>query len=415
MKKIIYSTKRKKKSPIGITIAILALTAAIFAVAFFAPWHHWEGSGPAVASSASVLRPQSSIVSPLPPEPEQLLVKFSAVGDNLIHNGLFLQAQNRAGGDGYDFTYAYEKVAYFFEDYDVNWINQETLINDEYAPSGYPSFSSPGPLGHTLYELGWNVFAISNNHTYDKGAGGIEATQAFWQTMPEDIVVYGLYNENDASEVALQEVNGITIAYLAYTEHTNGLPTPRAAPAHVIYTNNLPVMEEQVRAARTMADVVVVSVHWGVENSHAVTQAQRNLAASYASWGADVIIGTHPHVIQPVEWVESPEDGRQALVAYSLGNFISAQEPAQNLVGLALTYELALQADPDGTRHPVRIENVKVYPTVTFYSSGYNDIHDYMLRDYTDEIAARHARNLTPQYARELAERYIDPEFLVLD
>ncbi|MFV0413569.1 MAG: CapA family protein [Oscillospiraceae bacterium] len=410
-----------KGKAIGISFLVLALAVLLFLAAIFMPWGT-ANSGTSFAAPSTVSSLPLAVSSSEPePQPQTLSLSFSAVGDNLIHDGIYLQARSRAGGDGYDFSYVYENLSYFFKEYNVSWINQETLVNNELAPSSYPTFSTPGQLGQAAYDAGWRVFALSNNHTYDKGATGIAATRRFWQQMPEDTVVYGLYeNDADDSSIVLQEKNGITLAYLAYTEHTNGLPTPQGAEAHVIYTSDTATMERQVRRARELADAVIVTVHWGVEGSHAVTQAQRNLAGQYAAWGADVIIGTHPHVIQPVEWIENPEDGRKVLVAYSLGNFLSAQAAANNMVGLALTYNITQTVEPDGTRQPVSIENVKVYPTVTHYDAAYGNIRDYMYRDYTEELAAQHGVRarysaFSKQYITELVQQYISSEFLVLE
>lgn len=111
-------------------------------------------------------------------------------------------------------------------------------------------------------------------------------------------------------------MNGVTIAYLSYTDHTNGIPQSSAMTANVIYTSQRDVMEQQVRRARELADFVVVGVHWGVEDSHKITQTQWDLAQQLSDWGADVILGTHPHVVQDAEWKTSV-DGRQTFVAYS--------------------------------------------------------------------------------------------------
>lgn len=365
---------------------------------------------PAVPVSAEEPEPE--------PQPTEAVVRFSAVGDNLIHDGIYLQAARRAGGQGYDFNYVYENVKPFFEQFDVNWINQETLVNTQLEPSTYPCFSTPGELGQAAYDAGWRVFSMSNNHSYDKGAKGIAATLDFWASMPEDVRTTGFFvsNEED-SGITLQEVNGITIAYLSYTETTNGIPTPSSAPAHIIYTSERETIERQVRRARELADVVMVGVHWGVEGSHAVTQGQRDLAANLADWGADAVIGTHPHVIQPLEWITSREDGRPVIVTYSLGNFLSAQSAAKNMIGLAFTCDIHQTVLPDGTRQPVRIENVKVYPTVTHYDASYTNIRDYMLSDYTQELAQTHgvrAREpgFSMEYIQGLLEEYIPAEFL---
>ena len=117
--------------------------------------------------------------------------------------------------------------------------------------------------------------------------------------MPEDVVTTGLWKgESDYGHIPMQTVNGVTIAYLSYTEHTNGIPQNSSMQANVIYTSQTDVIEQQVKVARQLADFVVVGVHWGVENSHTVVDAQRALAQSLADWGADLIVGTHPHVLQ---------------------------------------------------------------------------------------------------------------------
>lgn len=119
------------------------------------------------------------------PEPQPVVetVRFSATGDDLIHDGIFLQAKQR-GGDHYDFSFAYENMRDFYTQFDVNWLNQETLVNDAFAPSGYPMFSTPGEITDTLYSLGFRVFSLSNNHSYDKGAAGIDASREQPKVMP---------------------------------------------------------------------------------------------------------------------------------------------------------------------------------------------------------------------------------------
>lgn len=382
---------------------------------------------PAVPDSETVSQPaDSSLPAPAPepepePQPEELVVSFSAVGDNLVHDGLYIQARERAGGDGYDFGYCFEQAKYFYQDFDVNWMNQETLINDAFAPSGYPMFSTPVEMARATYDAGWRVYALSNNHSYDCGAAGVSATLRAWEAMPEDVVTTGFFtSKEDDSGIALQQVNGMTIAYLSYTDHTNGLPTPADTEAFVIYTDEVEVMERQVRRAAELADAVVVGMHWEVENSHNVTDRQRALAADLADWGATVVIGTHPHVIQPVETVTGGETGRTIPVAYSLGNFISAQSQANQLVGITFSFELTQTVQPDGTREEVVAQKVKATPTVTHYGSGYSNICTYMFRDYTDELAAQHGVRsrysaFSMAYIQGLLEEYIAPEYLVLD
>ena len=349
------------------------------------------------------------------PTPTVQSLRFSATGDNLIHEGLYNQARARADDGGYDFSAAYAPMRDFYAGFDLNWLNQETLVNDAYEPSGYPCFSTPGDITDALYDLGFRVFSLSNNHSYDKGAGGIAASREHWAAMPEDVVTAGFYDLSDpTADLALQTVNGITIGYLSYTEHTNGIPTPADTDYGVIYLSQTDVIEAQIAALRPACDLLVVSCHWGVEGSHTVTDAQRDTAQWLADAGADLIIGTHPHVTQTAQWLTAA-DGRQVFVAYSLGNFISAQAQADNMIGAVLGITMEKTTQPDGTV-TVTLKDPGLYPTVTQYESGYRDIRVYPYPDYTDEMGAAHGNfTLSRDQIRGVLEQSIDAEFLVLD
>lgn len=373
------------------------------------------------SSTAPGSEPAVSVSQPEPePQPAVTALRFSATGDNLIHDGLYLQARNRAGGEGYDFTALYENVAPFYKDFDINWINQETLVTDELPPSSYPCFCTPGALGRAVYDVGWRVISMSNNHSYDKGAQGIAATLRFWDDMPDDVVTTGLYaGEADYGNIPIQEKEGVRIAYLAYTETTNGLPTPSDAAANVIYTSQEDVIQQQIELARQQADIVVVGVHWGVEGSHTPTDAQRALGQKIADWGADVIIGTHPHVIQPVELLTAAGTGKTVPIAYSLGNFVSTQAAANNMVGVILTFDITKTTQPDGSAS-ASVGNVHAVPMVMHYDSNYANARAYLYRDYTEELAAAHGvrarfSGFSKEYITQLLTEYISPEFLVLE
>ena len=367
--------------------------------------------------------PVSSLPAEPEPEPEPQpvveTVRFSATGDNLIHSKIYQQAAARAVGDAaYSFDYCYANLVPFYSDFDVNWINQETLCTDELAPSTYPCFSTPGDCARALYRAGFRVFSLSNNHTYDKGASGIAATLRFWASMPADVVTTGLWRgEADYGTIPLHTVNGVTIAYLSYTEHTNGIPRSSAMEANVLYTSQTDVIEQQVRQAAQLADFVVVGVHWGVEDSHTITGAQRTLAQQLADWGADVIVGTHPHVLQNVGWLTA-EDGRRVFAAYSLGNFLSTQSKKDQLIGAVLTLRLQKTTSPDGTVQ-LEVLDPQLHPTVTHYGAGKSDVRTYLYRDYTPELAAAHGvrandSDFSYDYIRAVAQQYIDPAFLDL-
>lgn len=362
------------------------------------------GAGTGRAAQAQVGPSPAPTATPLPtatpePQPETVEIRFSATGDNLIHNGIYEQAAARTGGSGYDFLPCYEHVRGFYETYDVNWINQETLVTDRLAPSTYPCFSTPGQMGRDLYSLGFRVFSLSNNHSYDKGADGLASTREYWRVMPADVVTCGLYaGEEDYGNIPTQTVNGVTIAYLAYTEHTNGIPTPQDAPANVIYTNETEVMHQQIEQARGLADFVVVGLHWGVEGSHEIADLQRQLAQQLADWGADLIIGTHPHVVRGTEWFTAA-DGRRVFAAYSLGNFLNAQSTPDTMIGAVLGCVLRKTTMPDG-EVVTELADPVLYPVINHYDPHYAAIRLYWLEDYTEELAQGHGvRREYPQFS----------------
>ena len=413
--------RRMRKHAFQMVVSILAMF--LLCISFLA-WTFPRDLLPSAGSVAAIPEPPPSPAAASPaaePEPQPVVqtVRFSATGDNLIHSPIYKQAKRRAAGtEGYSFDYCYEHIAPFYAQQDVNWINQETLCTDELEPSTYPCFSTPGDCARALYRAGVRVFSLSNNHTYDKGASGIAATLRFWDSMPEDVVTTGLWKgESDYGRIPMQTVNGVTIAYLSYTEHTNGIPQNSSMQANVIYTSQTDVIEQQVKAARQLADFVVVGVHWGVENSHAIADSQRTLAQNLADWGADLIIGTHPHVLQNAQWLTAA-DGRQVFTAYSLGNFISTQEKPDQLVGAILSVQLEKTTEPDGTVR-CSVLSPRLLPTVTHYDAGKSNVRTYLFRDYTEALTKAHGvRQAYPDFSLEMiqsiARENIDPEFLQL-
>lgn len=380
-----------------------------------------EISGKAPQSATPESSAVAAYVEPTPapeptPEPTPTVetVRFSATGDDLIHDGIYLQAKAR-GSDGYcDFSYAYENMRDFYTQFDVNWLNQETLVNDAFAPSGYPMFSTPGDITDALYDLGFRVFSLSNNHSYDKGAAGIDASRAHWAAMPDDVVTMGFYNLETYDDYAYQTVNGITFGYLSYTEHTNGLQTPSDATYGVVYLSDLDTIERQIAAMRPNCDVLVVSCHWGVEGSHDVVDSQRQMAQWLADRGVDLIIGTHPHVTQTAEWLTGA-GGNTSFVAYSLGNFLNAQSSADNVIGAVLDLTFQKTTQPDGSI-AVEMQDPKLHCVVTQYEDGWKNVRVYPYPAYTDEMGAAHGNfTLTREYIESVLYSSIDEQFVTLD
>ena len=347
------------------------------------------------------------------PTPTAETVHFSATGDDLIHDGIFLQAKER-GGDHYDFDAAYAAMQGYYDQFDVNWLNQETLVNDEFAASGYPMFSTPGAITDTLYNLGFRVFSLSNNHSYDKGAAGIEASMAHWAAMPDDVVTMGFYNLSTYDDYVYQTVNGITFGYLSYTEHTNGLPTPSGAEYGVVYLDDRETIAKQIADMRPNCDVLIVSAHMGTEGTHEINDFQRQTAQWLADQGVDVIIGTHPHVVQNAEWLTGAS-GNTTFVVYSLGNFINAQSSADNTIGAILDVYFDKTTQPDGSSS-ITIRDPKLHCVISQYEAGYKNIRVIPYSQYTDELGAAHGVfTLSRAYIESVLYGAIDEQFITLD
>ena len=372
-------------------------------------------SVPDIASSAASSEPE-----PVSPEPHTDIVRFSASGDNLIHEGLYKSAARRAAenpesGKQYDFSYCYANMLDFYAGFDLNWINQESLVNDVFEPSNYPHFSTPGQMAWDLYDAGFRVVNLSNNHVYDKGSKGISATLDLWSTLPADLQTTGLYNREDHSPIVYKTVNNIRLAFLAYTETTNGISTPADSAYGVIYLNDTEVIREQLRKARENADFVIVSCHWGTENSHKISDAQRSYAQMLADMGADLIIGTHPHVIQDAEWLLSA-DGRRVFTAYSLGNYLNGQDQPDQMIGAVLSAELQKTYQPDGSTE-CRVSSSLLYPVINHFDWKYKNGRMYLFRDYSESLAASHGireffDGFTMEYIQNVLSTYISVDFL---
>ena len=337
-------------------------------------------------------------------------VSFAAVGDNLIHDTVYEQAAARSSG-GYDFTDAYERIADYIAEPDVAILNQETIISTEHNVSSYPMFNSPVEVGEEMLEIGFDVFNIATNHSLDCGEKGLISAINFWKS--KNAITCGAYlNREDMSNIPMHEVNGVKIAYLGLTDSANGLSLPSDSEVILVRAADESLLQQRIIKAKEVADVVIVSAHWGNEYTHEPTDAQRELAEKLAMWGADVIIGTHPHVIQPVEYITN-SDGRKTLVAYSLGNFISAQNRGPRMLGGMLKFEVV----KNNTTGEVVLENVKFSGVVTHYGYGYSNIRVYPLEAYTEELASKHGElsktsDFSLQYLYDILNEVIDKQFL---
>lgn len=328
------------------------------------------------------------------PVQEDKRVHVIAAGDNLIHYSVFKNAERLAGeGENYDFKPLYENVKYLIEDADVAVLNQETIISESNpvrgADGGALLFNSPPEVADAVIDLGFDVFTMANNHLLDFGASALEESINFWNDKAEtyDLTILGAYlNEEDSENIRVREVNGVKIAFLAYAEHINGFEFPYDSPLRVIMNYEEDIIERQIKEAKEIADAVIVSAHWGVEDTHVVSDDRIELANKMVNWGADVILGGHTHTAETMEWIER-DDGTRGFVYYSMGNFICCQTDNFNLIGEMPDFDIVV----DGATGEVRLEDVGCIPNIIHYEAGdYSNLGVYPYSKYTPELAAVH-------------------------
>ncbi len=361
--------------------------------------------------------------------PEDKVVHVAAAGDNLIHYSVYKNAEAYAqNGERYNFAPIYENMRYIIEDADIAVLNQETIISESNevrgANGGALLFNSPPEVADAVIDLGFDVFTMANNHLLDFGADALEESIRFWNKKAEenDLTVLGAYlNEEDANDIRIREVNGVKVAFLAYAEHLNGFAIPEDSPLRVVMNSEEDVIERQIKEAKEEADAVIVSAHWGQEDTDYVSDDRKELAKKMVDWGADVILGCHTHTAQTMEWIPR-DDGSRGFVYYSMGNFVCAQTDNFNLIGEIPEFDIVL----DGATGEVHLDNVSCSPSIVHYDDGnFSNMRIYPYSKYTPELAASHGipyaipRGNYPDFSwdiiNDIIERNFPEEFRRLD
>ncbi len=343
-----------------------------------------------------------------PGVPEDTVVSVLACGDNIIHGKV------KDHGDKYGYASIYEKIAPLVAEKDISYINVETLIGgDEYGYSGYPNFNSPSEVGQTLVDLGFDVMNLAHNHMLDAPGKDkalyLRNCAKFFEE--RSCVPIGYYSsEADTENLRITEVKGIKIAWLAYTYDDNqaynfaasennsyserSLNGHKSATSKDVYIPYLKkaLIEKQVSIAKKQADVVIVSAHWGIEDSYSAPNTlfpthdmQDAYAQVFADCGVDVVIGMHPHVIQKTEWVEG-KNGGKTLCAYSLGNLLSRMLWGRNMIGAMMEFDIV----KNGVTGEISIQNAYMVPTICQYNKNSADFKIIPFSEYTQELAAAH-------------------------
>lgn len=284
-----------------------------------------------------VIRKDSSFFKGIPvifskpeekPKPEVSKVSLIMTGDALIHGAIYQDAYRN---NVYDFRPMLSLIKPIVTKYDLAFYNQETILGGtELGLSTYPTFNSPYEVGDAFIDAGFNIVSLANNHTLDRGEKAIINSRNYWNA--KDVMVNGSANSMDErNNIQIKEKNNIKYAMIAYTTTTNGIIRRKDEFVN-IYSNEQAKID--IESVRSKVDVLMVSMHWGEEYTKNETRGQRDIANYLSSLGVDVIIGTHPHVIEPIEYIGN------TLVIYSLGNFISAQVGMDRLTGMMVSMQI---------------------------------------------------------------------------
>lgn len=331
--------------------------------------------------------------------PREYKASIFMVGDALIHSSVYMDA--RVNG-GYDFKPQIEKIKPIASKYDLVYYNQETVLGGtELGLSNYPMFNSPYEVGDAFIDAGFNLVSLATNHTMDKGERGVTNSVNYWNKHKDKVVTSGQWLSNEEREKSIStiyEKNGIKYAFISYTIWTNGLETPRGKE----YLNNV-YSEEKAKAdiakVKDKADIIIVAMHWGTEYSLGVDWQQTKIANFLASQGVGLIIGAHPHVVEPVEYIN---DGK-TFVIYSLGNLISDQEGNERLTGLMMAVDIKKKVDVDGTV-TVTVENPKA--ELTYTKSNYSkNFKVYPYSQLNTSILSNY-ESLKNKYQGVVSQRY---------
>ncbi len=250
---------------------------------------------------------------------EESSISLIMVGDCLIHGSIYIDAKE---GNTYNFYKMLDKIKPIISSYDLAYYNQESLLGGtSLGLQTYPRFNSPQEIGDAMLDAGFNIVTLANNHSLDMGEKGLISSNAYWDKKEEQgIMTAGSYTSfDDRDKVVIMEKNGIKYTILSYTTTTNGLSRP-SGKEYLVNVYNAEQAKKDIERVRDKVDLLMVAMHWGEEYTHNPTENQKEIAQYLSSLGVDIIIGHHPHVIQPIDFIGN------TMVIYSLGNFIASQK-----------------------------------------------------------------------------------------
>ncbi|HEY4553031.1 MAG TPA: CapA family protein [Bacillaceae bacterium] len=307
---------------------------------------------------------------------------IGGIGDILIHDWVYEDAKK---ANGYHFDDMFAPVRQILQKPDFLIANQESPpAGAELGISSYPLFNSPHEIVDALMNAGVDMVTTANNHTLDKGEKGVKSAIGYYEK--KGLPYTGSYKSfDDQSDLRIMTVNGIRIAVLAYASHTNGIPIPKGKEYLVNMLDSRKVLND-MKAAKRDADMIVLSLHWGDEYQRTPNETQKTLARQFINGGADIILGHHPHVLQPMEEIKR-QDGSSGVVYYSLGNFLSGQLwDYKDVGGMA---EIKVRKEFQGGRSNISVVEASFHPTFTS-SVRFRDYKVYPLAEASEKGLTTH-------------------------
>lgn len=312
-------------------------------------------------------------------------IQIIMVGDMLMHERVMESGLLEDGT--YNFDHIFVNVKDTIENADLAIVNQETILGgSELGLSGYPAFNSPYELGDSLVNAGFDVILHATNHTLDKGKTGVLNCMNFWDNNYPNITYLGINKSQEEwdTNIFIYEQEGIKIAILNYTYGTNGINPPSDMPYIVNYLDEEKVIQDLAYAEEN-ADFTIVCPHWGTEYVLTATDSQKNWARLFMENGADLVIGTHPHVIEPIEML-TDENGNEMLVYYSIGNFVNGTSgtgfgTTNRMLGGIADVTISLNENKEAY-----VKEYDVIPVVCHIDEKTN-YTVYYLSDYTEDMA----------------------------
>lgn len=366
-------SKRSRSSSTKFLIMILLILLAVAGFVIFSNTPNAEPNNKE-ATSKDVINKE---------EPKKdITFTITALGDVLCHNTQYWDAYNKST-DTYDFSYVFENVKQYTSAGDVTIANLETSFAD--APySNYPTFNSPASLATALKDIGVDIITTAGNHCLDKGFKGLSETI---DVLDENKIEHlGTYKtKEDQEKLFVKDINGAKVAFIDYTYGTNGIPIPSGKEFCVNVIDKDKIKAEIEKAKNEKVDVIIACMHWGEEYHTKPVQAQKDLADFLFQNGVDIIIGNHPHVIEPFETREvKMPDGttKQCFIAYALGNF-TADQNYQNTRD-SIIINLKITKKGDGT---VSIDSADYIP-LYIYKNPYLSLKKFVIIDLNSAIEA---------------------------